>query len=660
MGDKKMHARTAEGDFILPMMCEAMNTIIADNTHLTARCEAMLEALNSDVAKALEPTFDELNPPPEPRKEYRYHLGDTVYIGTQEYELLSFDEKKVVLFDTQFPLFNKELTREEFDNRLKENPLNDKLLQVVEEPPVADNAKENPDMQETEAIPDEELDALPISTVKDGEVGTYPNAEALLDDQKESLAPPPQVKISSRVAPHVLYPEISTEYRTNFQIESDDIGVGTPLERFYHNIRAIQLLNKLDAESRLATPTEQRVLADYVGWGGLSEFFKEDNPHYTELKNVLSDEEYASARESTLTAFYTPPVVIKAVYSALENMHFQTGNVLEPSCGIGNFMGLVPESMNDAKFYGVELDSISGRIAQQLYQKNSIAVQGFESTNLPDSFFDAAIGNVPFGQFKVPDKRYDKHNFLIHDYFFARTLDKVRPGGVIAFITSKGTMDKENPNVRKYIAQRADLLGAMSAIRLFEGVQHVLPMLSENKKRMVVAICAEEEISSIEWARLKKDKWVNRSISCPEYVQSIYKMMNWNKECRYKIYGRLANSERGLVLVFDLASAVMFDPLPEEYFDKHTGKMKKRIVKYYPDEIRMKLGRSYSDYEALQQRSSFESLSGYMDTSGGAVPATVSEELAASISMQEQEKKRETLFGTIIGNGGDDDVRNNE
>lgn len=461
VGEKKMHARTAEGDFILPMMREAMNAIIADNTHLTARCEAMLEALNSDVAKALEPTFDELNPPPEARKEYRYHLGDTVYIGTQEYELLSFDEKKVVLFDTQFPLFNKELSREEFDNRLKENPLNDRLLQAVEEASVADNTKENPDTQETEAIPDEELDALPISTVKDGEVVTYPNAEALLDDQEEALAPPLQVKRPPKIAPHVLHPEINTEYRTNFQIESDDIGVGTPLERFYHNIRAIQLLNKLDAESRLATPTEQRVLADYVGWGGLSEFFKEDNPHYTELKNVLSDEEYASARESTLTAFYTPPVVIKAVYSALENMHFQTGNVLEPSCGIGNFMGLVPESMNDAKFYGVELDSISGRIAQQLYQKNSIAVQGFENTNLPDSFFDAAIGNVPFGQFKVPDKRYDKHNFLTHDYFFARTLDKVRPGGVIAFITSKGTLDKENPNVRKYIAQRADLLGAI-------------------------------------------------------------------------------------------------------------------------------------------------------------------------------------------------------
>ena len=461
VGEKKMHARTAEGDFILPMMCEAMNAIIADNTHLTARCEAMLEALNSDVAKPLEPTFDELNPPPEPRKEYRYHLGDTVYIGTQEYELLSFDEKKVVLFDMQFPLFNKELSREEFDNRLKENPLNDRLLQVVEEALVADNTKADQNVQEPEAMSDEKLDALPISTVKDGEVVTYPNAETLLDDQKELLAPPPQVKRSSKVAPHVLHPEISTEYRTNFQIESDDIGVGTPLERFYHNIRAIQLLNKLDAANRLATPTEQRVLADYVGWGGLSEFFKEDNPHYTELKAVLSDEEYASARESTLTAFYTPSVVIKAVYSALENMHFQTGNVLEPSCGIGNFMGLVPESMNGAKFYGVELDSISGRIAQQLYQKNSVAVQGFESTNLPDSFFDAAIGNVPFGQFKVPDKRYDKHNFLIHDYFFARTLDKVRPGGVIAFITSKGTLDKENPNVRKYIAQRADLLGAI-------------------------------------------------------------------------------------------------------------------------------------------------------------------------------------------------------
>ncbi len=192
----------------------------------------------------------------------------------------------------------------------------------------------------------------------------------------------------------------------------------------------------------------------------------------------------------------------------------------------------------------------------------------------------------------------------------------------------------------------------MSSIRLFEGVQYVLPMLSERKKRMVVAICAEEELSSVEWARLKKGKWVNKNITCPEYVQNIYKMMNWQPNCRYKVYGNLANSERGLVLVFDLTAAVMFDPLPEEYFDKKSGKMKKRINKFYPDEIRMKLGRSYSDYVAIQERSSFESLSGYMDTAGGAVPATVSDEAAAAISMQEQAQRRETLFGTIIGNGG--------
>ena len=295
-----------------------------------------------------------------------------------------------------------------------------------------------------------------------------PEIEGLVDQLKEKLAvrdkpiaPPPQKQRGGKVTPHVLLPEINTDYRTNFRIERDDIGVGTPLERFHHNRMAIQLLKKLEDEHRLADTNEQRILADYVGWGGLSDYFKEDNPHYQELKELLTEDEYASARESTLTAFYTPPVVIKAVYSALENMHFRTGNVLEPSCGIGNFMGLVPESMASAKFYGVELDSISGRIAQQLYQNSSIAVQGFEDTNLPDSFFDAAVGNVPFGQFKVPDKRYDKHNFLIHDYFFARSLDKVRPGGVVAFITSKGTMDKENPAVRKYIAQRADLLGAI-------------------------------------------------------------------------------------------------------------------------------------------------------------------------------------------------------
>lgn len=532
VGDKKMHARTSDGDFILPMMREAMNTIIADNTHLTERCEAMLTALNSDLARLLEPSYDEPNPPPEPEKEYRFSLGDTVYLGTHEYEVLSFDENEVVLYDTQFPLFNKTMTRGEFEDRLKENPLNDHLLHSVEEPQIEATdetavAVEGPEesvesgpfidhyyvVEDLSAAPlsvteypdrEEALEAyfaLPVDTMKafgvvntkelpgsldfiqcrdgkdtliedyaktDDDSWRNPEIEGLVDQLKEKLAerdkpiaPPPQKQRSGKVTPHVLLPKINTEFRTNFRIERDDIGVGTPLERFHHNRMAIQLLKKLEDEHRLADTNEQRILADYVGWGGLSDYFKEDNPHYQELKELLTEDEYASARESTLTAFYTPPVVIKAVYSALENMHFRTGNVLEPSCGIGNFMGLVPESMASAKFYGVELDSISGRIAQQLYQNSSIAVQGFEDTNLPDSFFDAAVGNVPFGQFKVPDKRYDKHNFLIHDYFFARTLDKVRPGGVVAFITSKGTMDKENPAVRKYIAQRADLLGAI-------------------------------------------------------------------------------------------------------------------------------------------------------------------------------------------------------
>lgn len=529
---KRMYARTSDGDFILPMMREAMNTIIADNTHLTERCEAMLTALNSDLARPLEPSYDELNPPPEPEKEYRFSLGDTVYLGTHEYEVLSFDENEVVLYDTQFPLFNKTMTRGEFEDRLKENPLNDHLLHAVEEPQIEATdetavAVEEPEesvesgpfidhyyvVEDLSAAPlsvteypdrEEALEAyfaLPVDTMKafgvvntkelpgsldfiqcrdgkdtliedyaktDDDSWRNPEIEGLVDQLKEKLAerdkpiaPPPQKQRGGKVTPHVLLPEINTDYRTNFRIERDDIGVGTPLERFHHNRMAIQLLKKLEDEHRLADTNEQRILADYVGWGGLSDYFKEDNPHYQELKELLAEDEYASARESTLTAFYTPPVVIKAVYSALENMHFRTGNVLEPSCGIGNFMGLVPESMASAKFYGVELDSISGRIAQQLYQNSSIAVQGFEDTNLPDSFFDAAVGNVPFGQFKVPDKRYDKHNFLIHDYFFARTLDKVRPGGVVAFITSKGTMDKENPAVRKYIAQRADLLGAI-------------------------------------------------------------------------------------------------------------------------------------------------------------------------------------------------------
>ena len=278
---------------------------------------------------------------------------------------------------------------------------------------------------------------------------------------KEPTLAPPQPQRRARVSPFVLHPEVPNADRHEYRITDDALGGGTPGERFNNNVRAIRLLKRLEAEDRLATPEEQEVLARYVGWGGLADCFDERHSKYAELKALLTEEEYAAARESTLTAFYTPPVVIRSIYQALTNMGFQTGNLLEPSCGIGNFIGMRPEALADSKIYGVELDGISGRIAQQLYQQSSIAVQGFEKTDLPDSFFDAAIGNVPFGSFKVIDKRYDRYNFLIHDYFFARTLDKVRPGGVIAFVTSKGTMDKDTPTVRKYLAQRADLLGAI-------------------------------------------------------------------------------------------------------------------------------------------------------------------------------------------------------
>ena len=253
--------------------------------------------------------------------------------------------------------------------------------------------------------------------------------------------------------------------RHTFNLRENEVETVGKKERFRRNIMAIQLLKKCQEENRFATPEEQIILSKYVGWGGLSEAFDENNSawatEYLELSSVLTPEEYASARESTLTAFYTPPEVITAIYKAMEQMGFKEGNLLEPSCGIGNFIGMLPDAMQDSKIYGVELDTISAGIAQQLYQKTTIAAQGFEETNLPDSFFDGVVGNVPFGDFKVLDKRYDKHKFLIHDYFFAKSLDKLRPGGVMALVTSKGTMDKETLAVRKYIAQRAELLGAI-------------------------------------------------------------------------------------------------------------------------------------------------------------------------------------------------------
>ena len=284
----------------------------------------------------------------------------------------------------------------------------------------------------------------------------------VLQPKKEEPAPlPPKRPRRERITFTTLHPEIPRDQRHDFHITDDALGHGTPSEKYAANAAAIRTLKQIEAEERLATPEEQEILSRYVGWGGLADCFEETSPHYEELKSLLDSEEYAAARASTLTAFYTPPVVIRGIYKALAQMGFTQGNILEPSCGTGNFLGLLPADMAGSKAYGVELDSISGRIAGQLYQNASISVNGFETVQMPDSFFDVAVGNVPFGDFKVLDKKYDKHHWLIHDYFFGKTLDKVRPGGIVAFITSKGTLDKENSAVRKYLAQRADLIGAI-------------------------------------------------------------------------------------------------------------------------------------------------------------------------------------------------------
>ncbi|MST91130.1 DNA methylase [Ruthenibacterium lactatiformans] len=284
----------------------------------------------------------------------------------------------------------------------------------------------------------------------------------LSQPQKEEVAPLAPKRIRrERVTFAPLYPEIPREQRHDFHITDNALGHGTPGEKFAANVRAIRCLKRIEAEERLATPEEQEILSRYVGWGGLPQCFEETHSKYAELKSLLDEDEYAAARASSLTAFYTPPIVIREIYKALSQMGFQQGNLLEPACGTGNFIGLLPTDMAGSKAYGVEIDSISGRIAQQLYQNANISVNGFETVQMPDSFFDVAIGNVPFGDFKVVDRRYDKHHWLIHDYFFGKALDKVRPGGIVAFITSKGTMDKENSAVRRYLAQRADLIGAI-------------------------------------------------------------------------------------------------------------------------------------------------------------------------------------------------------
>ena len=275
----------------------------------------------------------------------------------------------------------------------------------------------------------------------------------------------PEIKPEEETEPKDIKEQIIEQESHNFHITDDDLGSGGPKAKFKANIEAIRLLKELEQEQRLATPEEQEVLSRYVGWGGIPQAFEERNSawaeEYMQLKGVLTPEEYSAARASTLNAFYTSPTVIKAMYEALDNMGLKQGNILEPSCGVGNFMGLLPESMNATNMYGVELDPVSGQIAKQLYQKNRIAVQGFEETSYPDSFFDCVIGNVPFGAYQVSDRKYDRYHFMIHDYFIAKSLDLVRPGGVVAVVTSSGTMDKQNPEVRQYFANRADLLGAI-------------------------------------------------------------------------------------------------------------------------------------------------------------------------------------------------------
>ena len=552
------------------------------------RAELAEQRKNREILSTAPPEPERQEDEPEAR--YEYHLGDSVYIGTSQYEILSFDENRVMLYDFDMPLFNKELSREEFDRKVRENPMNDHLkvsvLPAEEKAVTGENEAQN----DTETIQDfrpktgyddaffidwdnesitwmyynpdsnaggqyvtntlsfDEIQqaAREYESAEDffdylgsianhelADVGTewFEDAErefhktpdltdctsatmeALIenaeradmvatnignvpiedyreivatqngfdsyeemynegirigngyDKEPEPIVPAWEQKKKSKVKSFDLHPDIPMSERHNFDLANNQVEEVNKKERFHRNYAAIKVLKDCQSENRFATPDEQKILSRYVGWGGIPEAFDERagawHTEYAMLKNILTPEEYASARESTLTAFYTPPEVINAIYKAMEQMGFREGNLLEPSCGIGNFIGMLPRSMENAKVYGVELDNISAGIAQQLYQKSSIAAQGFEEVNVPDSFFDGVIGNVPFGDFKVSDKRYDKYNFLIHDYFFAKSLDKLRPGGVMALVTSKGTMDKENSNVRKYIAQRAELLGAI-------------------------------------------------------------------------------------------------------------------------------------------------------------------------------------------------------
>lgn len=387
-------------------------------------------------------------------KEYFVSAGERVHINGIAYNVLDYGET-VQLQEALYPLVTRDMQRNAFFSALSSSPLNDHLqtprinLPNLENVPITRSGDTltigNGDATHeiTVSVPDETWEAIERA---------FPEEPAQAA-QKHAEANPPAIEVPAAFKP------------TNYRIEDDALGIYGPKERFTVNVAAIQLVQALESEDRAATGDEQGLLAKYTGWGALPQAFDADNvqwaKEYRELHSLLSPEEYDSARASTLNAHYTSPVVIRSMYKALENMGFKAGNVLEPACGTGNFFGMVPESMNLCRLYGVELDDITGRIAKQLYPSARIAVQGLETTEYPDHFFDLAVGNVPFGNYTLADKRYDKQHLLIHDYFFVKTLDKVRPGGIVAFVTSFGTMDKQNPSVRKYIAERAELLGAI-------------------------------------------------------------------------------------------------------------------------------------------------------------------------------------------------------
>ena len=409
------------------------------------------------------------------------HFSINRYVDGQLFESRSYDSIEELISNELQALDFSDLTYFDQQEAVVSYPVEEEV-QAVETPDVAIGTviKWNGRKYEVESIGEISGDVSMRDVTFHSEVGfpinrveklhtvrewlkEQPAQEA--EQPEQPLAPaweqPKEVKLKSIVI-DLTQPRIE---KHNYRITDDELGYGGAKAKYQMNVAAIRTLQTIESEHRLATPEEQEILSKYVGWGGVADAFDEtkDNwrTEYAELKNLLTESEYSSARESTLNAHYTSPTVIKAIYECVANMGFTTGNVLEPSCGIGNFFGLVPEAMGKSKLYGIELDSITGRIAKQLYQNANIAVQGYEDSSLPDSFFDLAVGNVPFGNYGVSDKRYDKNHFMVHDYFFAKTLDKVRPGGIIAFVTSSGTMDKKNSAVRKYIAQRAELLGAV-------------------------------------------------------------------------------------------------------------------------------------------------------------------------------------------------------